>query len=155
MYGHVNRRDVHFNNAIHIPLLQISQRDVVSVQERQTGIVIFEVQTLAHALRKLVDETEYALIFAGVLFVHQGRLEFQPDIGIRALSDRYLKQLRIAVDLQHNRFFSQEKTVIQHIADLTSVDGDQIISRAQADALRCGGRFYSYNFYHSVHLSGI
>ena len=141
---------MHFNNAVHIPLLQVSQRNIVSVQEGKAGVVVLEVQAFAHSLGKLIDKAENALVFTGVLFIHKGCLEFQTDIGIRSLADRYVEQIRFAVDLQYDRFFSKKKTVIQHVTHFSVVYRDQIISASDADALGCGSFFHADNLYHSV-----
>ena len=85
-----------------------------------------------------------------MLFIHQRRFELQTDIGIRAFADCYVKQIRIAMNFQYNGFFGKKKTVIQHVAHFSAVDGDKIVSASDTDAIGRGVLFHTDNLYHFV-----
>ena len=80
MYRDIDGRNTHFDNALHILILHIGEGNIVTVDEREAGVIVLEVNGLTHALGVLVDEAEDALIGAGVLFIHQGCFKLQPDV---------------------------------------------------------------------------
>lgn len=91
---------MHLDDAVNVGVGEVGQGDIVAVQKGQTGVVVLEVQRLAHAFRKLVDEAEDAFVAAGVLFVHEGRGKLHAGILVFFLVQRKGQQFRPSVDKQ-------------------------------------------------------
>ena len=87
MHRDIDRRNVHLNDAVDIVVAEVGHGDEVAVEEGQAAVVVLEVQGLPHTLGELVDEAEDALVLAGVLLVHEGGLEVQPDVVVLPLAD--------------------------------------------------------------------
>ena len=109
----VERRQALRDDPLERGLVEIAERDVVAVQERQPEIVVLHVQTLAHALRKLVDEAEHALVGAGRDVPRARRLQLEPESRTAASKarrrrepgplDRQLQPLVAGVELEVDR----------------------------------------------------
>ena len=52
------------DDTLNVMVAHICQRNVISLQERQPGIVIFKIERLAHSLWHLVDKAENTFISA-------------------------------------------------------------------------------------------
>ena len=137
MDGDVDRADVHIDDALHLVLGQVRQRDIVAEQERQTAVVILEIQAVTHTGRQLIDEAEDALVAAGALLIHQIIGELQPQFLELLLFDAH------GAPVSLRRFHDQlqtrirdEEAIIQHIVDLAPVDRQQLIARVQTGPRR-------------------
>ena len=80
----VERREALGLDSCQLRLVEIGQRDVVAVQERQPEVVVLHVEALAHALRELVDEAEDALVGAGGDLGRPRRRELEAERRVRA-----------------------------------------------------------------------
>ena len=78
--GNIDRCKLHLNDTVHVLLFHIRQSDIISLQERKTGIIIFEIQCLTHSRRHLIDKTKNALVTAGTVITHQTIFKFNPQI---------------------------------------------------------------------------
>src|SRR5439155_23113897 len=66
-------------DARELGLLQIRERDVVAVQEREAEVVVLDIEALAHAARELMDEAEHALVGAGGDLRRARRLQLEAE----------------------------------------------------------------------------
>lgn len=79
----------HLYDTVNIRIRQVGERDIVPEEEGKPAVVVLEVEAFAHAGGHLVDEAEDALVFAGVLFVHQVGLEIEADVVVLRLFDAH------------------------------------------------------------------
>jgi hypothetical protein len=77
----VERREALLDDPLERDLIEVAERDVVAVQERQPEVVVLHVEALAHALGKLVDEAEDALVRARRDVARARRGQLEPKIG--------------------------------------------------------------------------
>ena len=82
LHRNIDRRKLHLDNTVHIFLLHIRQGNIIALQERQTGIIIFKIQGLTHSRRHLVDKTENTLVAAGTVVAHQTIFKFYAKVII-------------------------------------------------------------------------
>jgi hypothetical protein len=132
MHRNVQRRDVHLDNALYLVLGKVRHSDVVSVQERKARVVVLEIAGLTHSLGVLVDKAEYALVAAGLLFIHKGRFEFKPDIVVLVFF--YLDGNGVAVAQKFKGDFALAKAeaVVKNVGYLLAVDAYENVARANA-----------------------
>ena len=62
MNGNIDGGNVHFYNSVDLVISDIGKRDVVAEQKGKPAVVILKIEALSHALRHLIDKTEYAFI---------------------------------------------------------------------------------------------
>ena len=84
LYRNIDRRKLHLDYTLYIPVAHIGQRNIISLQERQSGIIILKIQGFPHSRRHLVYNT---LVAAGAVFTHQAVLKFNPKIILILLLD--------------------------------------------------------------------
>ena len=130
MNRNAHRGDVHFYNALHVPLRKICHCNVVPVKEGEAGIVILKIDGLAHTLRVLINEAEDAAVGTAALFIHKGCIEFKADIGVLPLEDMGCVGLAVTVECDAKIALCEIKTVIKHVVYLIAVDGYQHVSAA-------------------------
>ena len=132
MKGNINRLQVIPCDPLNVVVAHIGQGDIIPLQKRKPGIIVFEVQRLPHAFWHLIDKTEHTFISAGAIFIHQTLLEFQAQIFLIILLDLQLPLF--SVFLLHQK--SQELIIyiimiIKYVLDLLPVDGKKNIPRLQ------------------------
>ena len=142
VHRHVDGADVHLEDAVHLPVVDVGQRDVVAKQEGEPVVVVFKVQRLPHAGGQLVDKAEYALVPAGALLVHKVRLKLQAQLGVLGLDQLHLVALPAPPQGEPQLPLGFEKAVVQHIDDFVAVDGHQHVPRLDAHPL--GAAFFGY-----------
>ena len=103
MKGNINRLQVIPCDPLNVVVAHIGQSDIIPLQKRKPGIIIFEVQRLPHAFWHLIDKTEHTFISAGAIFIHQALLEFQAQIFLIILLNLQLR-LRDPGHLEGYRF---------------------------------------------------
>jgi hypothetical protein len=95
VHGNVERGESLFYDAIQLFFRDVGERDVVSVEEGKTVVVILNLQTGANASGKLIDEAEetgivaelgpeFLDMYAGFLILRQ----IQPDMLLKASARR-------------------------------------------------------------------
>ena len=82
LHGYIDRRQMHLYDTFNIRQLHICQRDIVSLQKGQSGVVILKIKCLAHSRRHLINKAENTLVAAGTVFTHKPILEFNSKIFI-------------------------------------------------------------------------
>ena len=60
----IDGADTQVNDALGLPLGEISEGDIVALEEAEPGIVVLKVQGLAHARGHLIHEAEDAVVGA-------------------------------------------------------------------------------------------
>ena len=122
--GDVDGADVQVNDPLGLALRQVGEGDVVAQQKAQPGIVILEVQRGAHTRRHLVHKAEQAVIGTGAHFVHQIRVEVQPQVLAFGLAAGDLPHVACRrFQLKVRQGIIAVKTIVQHIHDGVAVDG--------------------------------
>ena len=137
MHGNIQRRQAHLDDPLHIGVAEVGKGDVIAHQERQAGVVILEIQALAHTLGQLIDEAKDALVGAALLPIHQVGLKIQAQVFALGLFNDQLHLLTVPFQHQFYLAVVAVKFIIQHVADDVTVDAHQAI--AGLDAV-CMGR---------------
>ena len=115
--------------ALNLALGQICQRNVVSQQKAQARVIVLEVHRLAHALRKLVDEAENAVVGAASGIIHQilGKLKAEvTPLGLFDTHDMLCSVLAAKLNMQHRLI--REVFIVENIVDHVSVYADYLIA---------------------------
>ena len=86
-------------------IAHISECHIISLQERQAGIIIFKVKRIPHSGRHLVNKTKYTFIPAGTVFIHKTGTEFHPKLFICIFPDLQLPLLAIRLFDQKQKLF--------------------------------------------------
>lgn len=127
--GDVHRAYVQVDYALNLALGQICQRNVVSQQKAQARVIVLEVHRLAHALRKLVDEAENAVVGAASGIIHQilGKLKAEvTPLGLFDTHDMLCSVLAAKLNMQHRLI--REVFIVENIVDHVSVYADYLIA---------------------------
>jgi hypothetical protein len=125
---------MHLDDALDLALADVCECNVISVQEREARIVILEIAGLAHTGRILVNEAEDAFVTAGLLFIHQSRAEFKPDVNIAFfLAEAVVFDLAAAHNRKLYLFFAKAETVVENIVDLVRVDRNKYVTLADSE----------------------
>ena len=137
MDGDVDGADAQVDDALGLPVRQVGQGDVVPLEEAEPGVVVLEIQGLAHTGRHLIHEAEDAVVGAGAHIVHEDGVKIQaqvPALGLAqghgAHGTRRLPQLQAAVGIV------AVKAIVQHVDDLVPVDGQQLLPGGDPGPLR-------------------
>ena len=126
MNGNVHRADVHLNYPVDIALTQIGQRNIISKQKGKARVIVFKIERLPHAGRKLVDKTEHALVPAGMLLIHQIGCKFKPDRFILPFTQMQRPHSALRVfDRQGQMRIGLIKPVVEHIINFVFIDGEK------------------------------
>ena len=133
--GDVERREALLLDAPQLGILQIRQRDVVAVEEGEAEIVVLDVEALAHALGKLMDEAEDALVRARGDLAGAWRLQLQSQVPARALDPR-MARAAVTLDLEAQPRLPRVIVEVDGVAKRRAVDGDDAIARAQTRTRR-------------------
>ena len=134
--GDVERREALLLDAPQLGILQIRQRDVVAVEEGEAEIVVLDVEALAHALGKLMDEAEDALVRARGDLAGTRRLQLQSQVPARPLDPR-MARAAVTLDLEAQPGLARVIVEVDGVAKRRTVDGDDAIARAQTRPRRC------------------
>ena len=133
MKGNINRLQMILYNPVNIMITHICQRDVISLQEGESGIIIFKIKCLSHSFRHLVDEAEHTFISAGTILVHQPLLKLDAQIFLIVLLNLQLPLFSVRLLDQKYKFFVIYKImVIKNILYFLVIDTDQAVPRLHA-----------------------
>src|SRR5262249_50136108 len=108
-------------------LVEIAQRDVVAVQERQPEVVILHVEAPPHALRELVDEAEHALVRARRDVARARRRQLEPEARSAPL-EAPGRRGAAALDRQGQSLVAGVELEIDRVAKRVTVDGDDAVA---------------------------
>ena len=149
--GDIDGGDMQVNNTLRLPLGQIGQGDVVAQKKAQTGVIVLEIERLAHVGRHLIHKAEDAVVGAGAHLVHQIGVKVQSQIPALRLANPYLTHAAVRLlQRQIGNSIISIKAVIQYIGDLVTVDGQQLFADADVSALGRGVPVNTGN--HSAHF---
>ncbi len=122
----VERREPVLDDAIEVPLLEVRERGEIPVGERETVVVIPDVERLAQPFRKSLDEAELAAVGAaphgGGLQLHAEALPF----GAFDLVDDRLAVGEADRDLEF--IVGGQELPVEKIIDVAPVDGEDLRS---------------------------
>ena len=127
---------MHLYDTGNLMLCQVRQGDIVAEQERQTAVVVFEIQALTHTGRQLVDKAEDTVVAAGALLVHQIGIEAETDLLELPFTQAHRLFLIRAADHQYELGVGYVEPIIQHVGDLAPVDRHERITGADARTRR-------------------
>ena len=144
----IQRTGFALDHAIHFACGQVGQRDEVARHQRKTPVIVPNIQAGAHARRHLLNETEHAVIGAGLRAAHQRGFKRQTERFFRELMDMD-DMLRTAFVLQQHfqRRTRSEILIIDQIEHRRAVDGDQRFSLTNAAS---GGKRTGMNVYNTL-----
>ena len=129
MDRNVDRCQFKINDTLDVVLLHIGQGHIVSLQEREAGGIVLEIKCFPHARRHLVDETENALVAAGLVITHKSILKGNTQILV-LIFDLQLPLLSVCPFHQHDHAFTVYIIfIIKDIFYFISVDREQAVAR--------------------------
>src|SRR5439155_770002 len=137
--GDVERREPLLDDALERRLVEIGERDVVAVEERQPEVVVLDVEAPPHPLRELVDEAEHALVRAGRDLARPGRLELDAEIGAAAL-ERKRQRGALALDRERERLLARVEAEVDRVAEPWAVDREDAVAAGEAGPSGRGAR---------------
>ncbi len=130
MYRDVERRQPLRLDALEGRLVQVGQRDVVAVQERQPEVVVLDVEALAQAARILMDEAEDALVGARRDVARPRRNELEAEVTPLA-GHLNAAGVVVALDGQPQPIVGRVELEVDGIAERRAVDGDDPVTRVE------------------------
>ena len=150
VHRHVDRGNVHFDDAVNVAVMQVGQRDIVAVQKGKAAVIVFEIKGGTEPFGQLVDKAENALVGTGVLFVHQGRFKVQPDVVIRAFVNGNGVRRAVPCEFYGHALIGKIKAIVQHVGDFIAVHPQQFIPRSDPGECRATVFFHPANANHML-----
>ena len=83
-----------------------------------------------------------------MLFVHQRRGKFQPDVVVLALGDLHRERCAVAAERNREMLVGQIKAVVQHVGDGAAVEAHQNVALADARFFPAAVRMHRRDFHH-------
>ena len=111
-------------------LVEVAERDVVAVQERESEVVVLHVEALAHALRELVNEAEHALVRARRDVARARRRQLEPEPR-PAATQPLRRGDAVALDGQLEPLVAGVKLEVDRVAQRVAVDRDDPVAARQ------------------------
>ena len=146
------------DNSVNIMVAHIRESHIISLQKRQSGIIILKIESISHPLRHLVDKAENTFVPAGTIFIHQAAVKLNPQIFLEILFYLQFPFFLIRFSNQNLKIFIIDQIVIiKHIFNLLSIHRQQLIARFQfqlfCDTSRQNTFDYMSGFfhYHTLH----
>ena len=134
-------------DALKILFAHVRQRDEVAIEERHAVIVILDRQALPHARRHLIDEAEVAAVAARTYAVKNGRGELCAEFLVIVLVEGEHFPLAVFMfDKKLDLLFGEGKAQIDDVAQLLSVDGEDLVSCRKLQFFRQTPRRHAYDF---------
>ena len=132
---HRLKRNVHrlhmiINDTVDIVIGHIGQGDIISLQKRKPGIIVFKIERITHTLWHLINKTEDTFVVAGTIIIHQTIFKFDPDIIF--IFFFYLKLPFFPVRFAYQKFYIfivHQIMIVQNIFDLFPSHGKKLVSR--------------------------
>lgn len=154
----VERAEALLNDASKVQFSEAGQRREVSVEEREAVVVVLEVQRLAHPRGKLIDETELAMVVAGLDPIEDRRRESDAQGLTGDLVETNGPVPAFSTDRDFGVRVVDELLVLDHVGRDDPVHGDEFITnrqprlsgRAVANDLDHGGIGHRCRWYPSV-----
>ena len=138
---------VHFDDPLDFMLGEIGQRDIVAEKEGKTGVVVLKIQRRPKTFGQLVDETENALVFAGMLLIHKIGVKFHAGFVIFVpLFKQRFYPLAAAVENYVKFLFGHVKPKVENILNFIPVYGKQHVAAIYSASVGGGMFFDRRNF---------
>ena len=129
MDAHVQRAEALGDDPLEVGLGEARERREVAVEERQSVVVVLDVQARAQALRQLVDEAELAVVVARAHLVEQraSRLRRRAD-SPAAFVDRDGALEAAAAQLELEVGLVGQQPVLDDVTGGFAVDGHDLVA---------------------------
>ena len=128
---HVQRGEALGHHPFEVGLGEPGERGEVPVQERQPVVVVLEVQTPAHPRRKLVDETELAVVVTGAHLVEHRRVDLDPERLPEGLGHLEAELEAASTHLEIHIGFIGQPAVLDDVANGSARHREEFVTRAQ------------------------
>ena len=138
VHGYVQRADAAADDAIQLRVVNVGHGDVVAHHQRQSPVVILDIERLAHAGRHLVDEAEDAVILARAGIRHDGLIQRQAQRLPIVLPDMQREGFAATADLHIEAGAGCQRLIIYLVDDRFPGNGLQQVTGMKADALGDG-----------------
>ena len=135
------------NDSICVFILHIRQSHIVSLQERQSRIIIFKIQRLPHVRWHLINKTKNTFIVTGFIIIHQTVFKNNPRILV--IIFLYLQFPFFSVwftDQQSQQYIVNQKMIIKNILNRLSIYFQQNIAYFDSHLFRDTSRFDAVDF---------
>ena len=145
---HRLKRNIHWfhmiiYNAINVMIRHVCQCDIISLQKRKPGIIIFKIKCITHTFWHLINKAENTFIMAGTIVIHQTIFKLNPDIIFILFF--YLKLPFFPVRFTYQKFhifIIHQIMIVQNIFDLFPAYRNQFVSRFNFQFFRNASRQY-------------
>ena len=123
-------------DALRVELGEAGEGGEVAVQERQSVVVVLEVEAAPHAFGQLVDEAERAVVVTGPDAVEHGRGDLHPERLPRLLVDAHDPGQRRAGAADEDAEVTRvaESLEIDDVARLLPVNAQELVTHGQTGA---------------------
>ncbi|PYM06608.1 MAG: hypothetical protein DMD82_08270, partial [Candidatus Rokuibacteriota bacterium] len=128
VHRHVERRQALVDDPPERGLVQIGQRDVVAVEEREPVVIVLHVEAPPHTSRKLVDEAEHTLVRAGGDLARPWRLELEAEVAPAPSREPQHRPGAPALDLDVQLLLARGELEVDDVAKRLAVDRKQPVS---------------------------
>ena len=108
----------------------VCQCDIISLQKRKPGIIIFKIKCITHTFWHLINKAENTFVMARTIVIHQTIFKLNPDIIF--IFFFYLKLPFFPVRFAYQKlyiFIIHQIMIIQNIFDLFPAYRNQFVSR--------------------------
>ena len=126
--AHVEGAESLGDDPLEVGLGEAGQRREVAVQERQAVVVVLEVEAAAHPRRQLVDETELAMVVAGLDPVEQRAVDLDAQRRTGGLVDLDVVTQPATVDFEQQRRLVDQQLILDDVAGNLLVDGEDAVT---------------------------
>ena len=134
--AHVERAQLLGDHPLEVGLREPGQRCEISVEERQAEIVVLEVQAAPHPFRELMDETERAMVVAGLHPVEDRVRELEPERRAFRLAHHELPFEAAPADFEVDLGAVGVQLVRDHVAELLAVDRQDLVAGRNSGVVR-------------------
>ncbi|CAB4905744.1 unannotated protein [freshwater metagenome] len=128
----IQRREAFGNHPLEIGFGEPRQRREIAIEKTQAVIIIFEIQTLTHPRRQLVDKTKSAVVVTSTNSIKQGTCNFGSQSFASIFYDSCLHLKTAAHKIDLNLGFVCHETPLNDVARNHSVQTNHLITRLQS-----------------------
>jgi len=124
----VERRQAFGDNPFEVEFGEAGEGGEVSVEERESVIVVLEVERPSHTLGKLVDEAELAVVVAGLHLVEHCGVHLRTERLTGALADYEIESVIISLHDKIDLGFVGEQLPADDITRNLARDGEDFVA---------------------------
>ena len=123
MNGNIKRAQPLFLDTLKIPFGKIGQCNVIPVEERQTEIIIFDIQSVALSFDHLIHKAENAVVAAFADAVENRAFKTDAEVVVIVFFNADPTELTIGIfNFQRQIAFRRKVLIIDDIAEHDTVD---------------------------------